>query len=182
MALRLFAGIALDEQIRATCADVAARLRNAGLSARFEAPEKYHLTLAFLGPVEPERIGDIQVALASAAASCTRFALVLDRVGAFPHEHRPRVVFLGARRTPPPFQALAGAVRGSLEPQGFDFGQQAIPHVTLARVRGGNAHLPLLALTPIALEVRAVTLFESMRDSATSRYEVRFRTPLNDGA
>ncbi len=52
---RLFVGIALDENTRQRCAKVAETLQRTGFDARFESPEKYHVTLAFLGNVAPAR-------------------------------------------------------------------------------------------------------------------------------
>jgi 2'-5' RNA ligase len=171
---KLFAGIALDARARAACAAVAEDLRKTGLAAKYEAPEKLHATLAFLGFVEPSRVEEIRAALASCAQRSTPFDVTLDKLGAFPHERRPRVVYVGAREQGAPFRTLAGNVRESYAALGFEFHDDAVAHVTIARVKESKRPLPLVEFEPIALEIRELVLFESLPDPAnkTSRYEI----------
>lgn len=178
--IKLFAGIELSPAVRKACAAISDRLRGSGLNARFEAPEKLHITLAFLGWVEPEAIGSIGEALEQATHEGAPFDLTLDKLGAFPHERRPRVVWLGARKNNAAFQSLARTVRAEFEELGVSFEKDALAHITLARVKGGDAHLPQLDVKPMNLQVNALTLFESIPYSRTTRYEVRARSALND--
>jgi 2'-5' RNA ligase len=178
---RLFAGIALDDGVRAACAGVSQELQKTGYAAKFEAPEKLHVTLAFLGWVEPARVDDVKSAL-RAAASSAPFGITLDKIGAFPHERKPRVVFVGAREQGAPFRALAAAVRQRYAALGFDFDNDAVAHVTLARSKPPQRPLPLIEFVPIPLRVESLTLFESLPDPVhkTSRYEVLATIALGD--
>lgn len=177
---RLFAGIALDDAARAACAAVAVRLRATGFAARFEEPAKLHLTLAFLGNVDAARVDDVVESLRSAAAGRARFELALDKLGAFPNERRPRVVYIGAGRHGADFRGLAETVRAAYHDRGFHFGDDPVAHVTIARVKQSRRPLPLVDVAPIALCVAGLTLFESVFDNEknTSRYEVLFQSPL----
>ena len=170
---RLFVGVALSERSRAACAHVAEELRKTGFAARYEAPEKLHVTLAFLGFVEPAKVELIVSALASCAEASKVCSVTLDKLAAFPHERRPRVVYVGARDQGAPFRAVARAVREAYAALGFEFGQDAVAHVTVARVKESKRPLPVLEFPPIPLTVAALTLFESLPDPAnkTSRYE-----------
>lgn len=178
MKLKLFAGIDLNERVRAACNGVAQRLRDSGFDARFEAAEKLHITLAFLGWVDPENVEAVRNALNTVAQSVAPFDLTLDKLGAFPHERKPRIVWIGAREQGAAFRTLAQTARTSYEALGFTFDKEAVAHVTIARVKGGDAHLPMLDLKPIQLPVRGLTLFESIPANRTTRYEVRARYPL----
>ena len=175
---KLFTGIDLPPSVRAACNDVTERLRSTGLDARFEPPEKLHITLAFLGWVEPESIEAIRNALARAAQSAEPFEMTLDKFGAFPHERKPRVIWIGASEQGAPLRELSRAVRANYEALGFTFEKNAVAHVTIARVKGGDAHLPVLDVKPMKLAVRDLTLFESIPAGPTTRYEVRARYPL----
>ena len=172
---RLFVGVDLQREARARCAAVAEEVRTTGFDARYERPEKLHLTLAFLGFVEPSRVEAIATALDAAAAASEPFAVVLDKLGAFPNERRPRVVYVGARDQGASFRKLASAVRDRYREMGFAFNDDAVAHVTIARVKASHRPLPLVEFTPIPLDVRELALFESHPDPArkTSRYEVR---------
>jgi 2'-5' RNA ligase len=180
---KLFAGIALDERTREGCARIARRLESAGLAARFEAPEKYHLTLAFLGWVDAERVGEIDAALRAVAARGRRFALTLDRIGAFPHERAPRVVWIGCRDQGEPFRALANDARRTYAELGFTIDKDAVAHVTVARVKARRSPVPMLdAIEPMRLHVRELTLFESIPAGRTTRYEPLAVVPLGSAA
>lgn len=179
---KLFAGIELDKRVRARCAQVAARLGTQGLQARFELEEKLHITLAFLGWVDPERVQDISDALDAAANAAAPFTLSLDKIGAFPSERRPKIIWIGSRDQGPAYRRLAQAARASFEPLGFTFEKDAVAHVTIARVKGGRAHLPLLEVGPVHVHVTHISLFESLPAGPTTRYEVRHRAKLNPNA
>jgi len=171
---RLFVGIELDDRSRGACAAVAEELRKTGFAAKYEAPEKLHVTLAFLGFVDPARVDAIAAELMSCAAQSAPFDVTLDKLGAFPHERKPRIVYAGAREQGTPFRALAANVRDRYEALGFEFSNDPVAHVTIARVKESKRPLPLLEFAPIPLDVAALALFESLPDPAnnTSRYIV----------
>jgi 2'-5' RNA ligase len=177
---RLFVGIALDARARAACAAVAEEVRKTGLAAKYEAPEKLHATLAFLGFVEPSRVEEIRAALESCGNRSKPFRVALDKLSAFPHERRPRVVYVGAREQGAPFRELAENVRDAFAALGFEFHNDAVAHVTIARVKESTRPLPLVEFAPIAVDIQELALFESLPDPAnkTSRYEIIARVTL----
>ncbi|MGA8097091.1 MAG: RNA 2',3'-cyclic phosphodiesterase [Candidatus Cybelea sp.] len=177
---KLFIGIDLDEDARARCTAVSQALRDTGFDARYESPEKLHVTLAFLGYVEPTLCEEVFSELGAACAATKPFPLTLDKLGAFPHERRPRVVYVGARQQGAPFRELAQSVRAAYARLDFEFKEDAVAHVTIARVKESKRPLPLLEFPPIRLEVEALTLFESLPDPSrkTSRYEVKLAVGL----
>jgi 2'-5' RNA ligase len=177
---KLFAGIELDGHVREASAEVSAALRATGFDARYEATEKLHVTLAFLGFVEPSRGEEVAAALTGAAARVVPFAVSLDKLGAFPHERRPRVVYIGSRAQGEAFRTLAGEIRNRYAELGFAFESDAVAHVTIARVKAPQKTLPLVEFAPIVLEIRELALFESLPDPArnTSRYKIVARAPF----
>lgn len=180
--LKIFAGIELDNRVRAQCAKIGTRLADHGFDARFEPADKLHITLAFLGWVESERVEALRESLRLAATAVRPFTLTLDALGAFPHERRPKIVWIGSHDQGAPYRMLAGSARHAYEPLGFTFDKDAVAHVTIARVKGGRAHLPMLEVKPMHLHVTAVSLFESVPAGPTTRYEVLDRAPLNPNA
>jgi 2'-5' RNA ligase len=175
---KLFTGIELDDAVRAWCSDIATRLQASALPGRFESPEKFHITLAFLGWVDAEQVEGIRDVMRHAARQIQPFTIALDRIGAFPHERRPRVVWAGSHNQGEGFRALANAVQTGYSGLGFQFDKAPVAHVTLARIKEGRAHLPMLDVRPVHLRVKHVTLFESLPTGRTTRYEVRDRAPL----
>ena len=177
---RLFVAVALDDAARRACADVAERLRAKGFPGRFVAPENYHVTIAFLGGVEADRIDDVIGALRRTAPALHPFALPLDAVGAFPNSKRPRVAWTGPASPVHSFGTLSGVVRAELAAHSFTFDPHAEPHVTIAR-SDGLAPLPAVAPPRDAVAVvDALTLFESHTLPTGARYEARVRVPLGE--
>jgi 2'-5' RNA ligase len=181
---RLFVGIPLDDATRSACAGVSEGLQRTGFAARYEAADKFHVTLAFLGNAGANRYEAIANALNGVAAQNAPFPLTLDKIGAFPHERKPRVVYIGAREQGASFRALAQAVRDSYAALGFHFEDDSVAHVTIARVKDPRAPLRSIEFAPIAFEVGSLSLFESLFDpkANTSRYEITRAAPLVAGA
>ncbi|SRR5579871_1754125 len=171
---RLFVGIGLSERARAACAIAADALRATGFAARYESLEKFHVTLAFLGNVDARRGSTVAPALERALEQTKAFAITLDKVAAFPHERKPRIVYLGSRNQGEDFRRLSKLTRAALSALGFSFDDDAVAHVTIARVKESRRPLPLIEFDPIELQIDGVSLFESIfeRPRNTSRYEI----------
>jgi RNA 2',3'-cyclic 3'-phosphodiesterase len=175
---KLFVGIDLDERTRARCAELASRLNGHGVTARFEPPQKLHITVAFLGWIDPQMMESIVQAFRTTASQTPAFTITLDKIGAFPHERNPHVVWIGTRRAPPAFRQLAADIRSAYQEIGFSFEKEPVAHITIARIKQQRVHLPVLSFRPLRMQVKHLTLFDSIPDGRTTRYEVRDRAPL----
>ncbi|MEP7206549.1 MAG: RNA 2',3'-cyclic phosphodiesterase [Casimicrobiaceae bacterium] len=134
---------------------------------RATAPDNLHLTLAFVGTVrvaEVERLVAIGETIARATGA---FPLTLDRLGSF---RAPGVVWLGARLTPAPLQAMAIALGAALAAAGYAVDARMFKaHVTLAR-RCDAAPSGTHAQTPITWIADALTLTASTLAPGGPRY------------
>ena len=176
---KLFVGLSIGPDTRERISEIAHRLEEQGLDARFEDPRKYHLTLAFLGWVDSSQVEPIRAAMQGAAVRTRPFNISLDTVAAFPDNRRARVVFLGARTAPEEFLTLCGLLRKTYSAMGFPFKDPAVTHVTLARINTRKSPVPqIVDFPPIVVPVGALTLFDSMPDKHTTRYEKVFSSPL----
>lgn len=175
---KLFTGISLDAKTRAACAEIADRLQCSGMRGRLEQPEKLHITLAFLGWVNPQEVEAIERGLHESAACAAPFSITLDSIGAFPHERNPHIVWIGSREVNPGFAGLSAHVRSVYEALGFTFRKAFVPHVTIARIKEHKTHLPIIDVTPMPMKVSRITLFESLPAGRTTRYEVRTEAKL----
>ena len=171
--MRLFVAADLDTVSREACARVAERLREQGWPGRWVAPENYHLTVAFLGSVDPARLPDVLTAVGDAAPQLAPFDVPLDTVGAFPNARRPRVVWVGPQIAVPAFGTLCGVVRSELAALGFTFEPHTDAHVTLARAAGPTVALPAVDPPRIPpLPIVELTIYESFTERGGARYEV----------
>ena len=151
--------------------------------ARFVDHTNYHLTIAFLGNIAHGQIEPIASAIDTVGAGHTPFDLTFDRIGAFPNERRPRVVYVGSRGSSPKYRALADDVRATVTALGFALEENdAIPHVTIARIARSNRQpLPMLDIRSFDMSVGELTLFESVPFEGTTRYIIRHRSKFGNG-
>ena len=136
--MRLFVSIDLPARLTDAVAGAQARFADAeGL--RFVDPETAHLTLSFLGDVDPERVGAVEAALdrAVADAGVDPFDLRVGGFGVFPALDYISVVWAGVREGAGVAETtrLNDAVERELGKLGFEGDDHAFtPHVTLARM------------------------------------------------
>ena len=177
---RLFIAIPLDEGVTDNLArvDTAANLRG----ARWVPAENMHLTLAFLGDVDPPRLPELEEALFTASAEVLEpLRLRVQGIGAFPDELAVRTLWAGLDGDVPQLIELRKRVTQELKLRGFDFDQRRFrPHITLARLRQAQPmpeRLPRLQQFG-ELVIDELQLVESHLHSTGARYVVRSDVPL----
>jgi RNA 2',3'-cyclic 3'-phosphodiesterase len=134
--VRLFVAVDPGERFRA---EVSPRLDawRARWDLGWVKPEQLHVTLRFLGAWPPERLDDLQTALAEAAGERPAFAMRAGGLDAFPGWRRPRVLFL-QMESDGALAALAAGVDGAVARRCPGLGAAAgefRAHLTLARFR-----------------------------------------------
>jgi 2'-5' RNA ligase len=94
--LRVFCAVELPDELRARVAERARRLRAEfpEVRASWERPEKLHITLKFLGDVEPARVEALSGAAERAVVNLEPFELTVGGPGSFPPHGPPRVLWL----------------------------------------------------------------------------------------
>jgi 2'-5' RNA ligase len=128
---RLFVALPVPDSLK----QIAARLPRKGLDARWTAPDDLHITIRFLGDVEPGNIPAIEQAL----SRVRRAPFYVDVRGLGVFENDRQTVFYANVESTRKLTALCADITDVLTPLGFDFGTRPfIPHVTLARTGGGD--------------------------------------------
>lgn len=124
--------------------------------------ENLHLTLAFLGRVDDQRIGEISSAIAGLVQGHVDFSVRLGGLGAFPSTRRARVIWAGLDDPAQGISGLADSVGEAMERLGFPREKRAFsPHVTVARLKTPRRVELDEALEPISFPVERISLFES---------------------
>ena len=104
---------------------------------RLTAPERVHLTLKFLGEVQPEDLTRVGSALKRIGQHGEPFDAAVSGFGVFPSARRARILWAGIGRGAEGFGSLARAVEDLLEPEGFaGEDRPLVPHLTLGRAQG----------------------------------------------
>jgi len=131
--VRLFVAVDVPEAVRASLAELSARLQKICPSARWVRLEGVHITLKFIGEVSPEQVESIRQALGSLPGFAP-IELRFAGLGFFPSARRPRVFWAGVEAGPQ-LTALVAAIEMKLEPLGIPPEKRAFqPHLTLARI------------------------------------------------
>ncbi|MEL6373808.1 MAG: RNA 2',3'-cyclic phosphodiesterase [Pseudomonadota bacterium] len=172
---RLFAALTLPDDARLRLS----MLRGPLQQAKWVEADLLHLTLRFAGDLDRRQAREWYAALADVSAD--PFALEISGTGAFGGD-RPRSVWAGIKRSRP-LEALQAAIetasrRAGLAPEPRNFH----PHVTLARMRRGNAHdiatflhdTAAFALPPIAIDSFCVLASRDRRGGGPYVEDARF--------
>ena len=178
--MRLFTAVGLPASIAEPLAEAAPKLLPAARSAariRWTPAANMHLTLSFLGSVDPARLEAIRQTLARVEQP--RLRVTLQGAGLFAHAG----VFLAKVEPSPALLALAEQVATSLEAVGIPREARPYqPHVTLARSKGLISLAPSMADHPAfhqSFEAAEFRLYESITRPEGAHYEVLHAYPLS---
>ena len=117
---------------------VLGRIDACGQNVRTIHSERLHLTLRFLGDIEPRAVSSINAALECVCSSCARFTLIVRGLDAFPGRQRPSVVWAGIDGAEPLID-IADELEKALRRKGFPRADRPFrPHLTLARIRNSR--------------------------------------------
>jgi len=183
--MRTFLCLPIDEALRERLSALGRNLRErVHVRASWVRPENYHVTVRFLGEIDPMLTIPLRDACDIVAARIPPFGLRIDRLGAFPSAERARVLWAGGDG-PPPFRALVSSVEDELTTLGFERGREAaVSHVTVARIKGrpdGSIREAFDALRDVpewVLRVERLALMESELTPYGARYNPLFSLPL----
>jgi 2'-5' RNA ligase len=135
--MRAFFCLPLDADVRAGIARAAERIRReARVSASWVEPDNYHITLRFLGDIDPSSTVQLKGLATEVAGECGAFSIALREIGAFPSLDRARVLWVGGK-APEGFRTLVESLNKSLADLGFpDEPKPVVAHATIARLKG----------------------------------------------
>jgi 2'-5' RNA ligase len=134
--MRAFFCLPLPSVVREQIARAASSLRKeVSVAATWVAAENYHVTLRFLGEIDPMDTVPLERLTERISERIDPFLLSLNRLGAFPSAERARVLWVGGE-SPEAFVHLARDLNGGLAELGFDVERKpAVAHVTIARLK-----------------------------------------------
>lgn len=134
--IRCFVAIEIPEPIQNRLARIQETLRQQIQKASWVKPGNIHLTLKFLGDVDPDDLDSIEEAIKEATSRHHSFSLRIGGVGAFPNLARPRVIWTGVKVGAEQVSALAQDINLALSHCGFPLEAKKFnPHLTIARLK-----------------------------------------------
>ncbi|MGH2569340.1 MAG: RNA 2',3'-cyclic phosphodiesterase [Bacteroidota bacterium] len=134
--VRSFIALPTADSVKDRIATILAELIQLNADVKWDSSEKFHITLKFLGSVEPQVLEKLIPALATIASVQTSFDLTFQELGGFPNLEQPRVLWVGTSNNES-LLALQRHVEETCVRFGFPKEQRAFhPHITLGRVKG----------------------------------------------
>lgn len=179
--MRLFIGIDLPEELRLAIYQFQSELRQLGVRGSWKVPKNLHITLEFLGELEPHTILPLQKALVKVAAHHLPFSLSIGGLGVFPSWKRPHTLWTAVSSGFDALHKVRDELHQELTHQGFVLENRPFkPHLTLA----SRPELDAQAVSTVAkkvlgtFQVTELILFESKAIRGQRVYTALFRAPL----
>ncbi len=183
--MRLFVGIAVDDQIKRRMLRIGDRIDVRDARVRWCSSEQLHLTLKFIGEVADSQVTPIRDAVRGVAEKLEPFAIQIANTGCFPEQGPVRIVWVGGSE---PSGILIKAVQGleaSLEPLGIVREKRTFSeHFTIGRVKFDHSHGRLRAaivastFEPARQDVGQIVLYQSILSGAGVQYTPILRAEL----
>jgi len=140
--MRLFVALGLSREVGLGLAGLVDEFRLADATQRWVSPQNLHVTLKFMGEVDPDRLPCVTAALAGVRLP-EPVSLEFRGLGFFPNERRPSVIWVGIEAGP----ALARLAREiDLAAASCGVAREArpfAPHLTLGRFSQARVPEPL---------------------------------------
>ncbi len=201
--IRAFLAVELSQKLRAEVALVQQELKgktepdmNRNRHISWVQPAKIHFTIKFLGHMDEQLLDPLLGVVEQAIGSQPSVNVPLERLGAFPRPHSPRVLWVGPSEH---WERGTEAkrmveVRGAIEEAGESMGflreaKPFSPHLTLARIKMGERRIgAALAKSGVldrplslgSLAVESVVLMKSELKPAGSVYTRLWEARLKD--
>ncbi|MFC2076096.1 RNA 2',3'-cyclic phosphodiesterase [candidate division KSB1 bacterium] len=183
--MRTFIAVDLPETVRDSLRELQAGLRGRSDGVKWVRVEGMHLTLKFLGEIDPDLVSGIDRVLQEAARSIKPFRIALSGLGAFPGLSRPRVIWVGVDGELEPLQNLKSGIDKGLAELGFPKDDRSFkPHITLGRVKGkidGRRLVGDKNYTTDHFLICRVRLIESILKPTGAEYSEVLSRPLTAG-
>lgn len=165
--MRVFIGVRLPEAIKEQLGAVQAEVKRASHKGSFTDPDNFHLTMRFIGEVDPEQKSAIETALARCTAGQVTFQIETAGLGNFFKKNK-WIIWLGVKESRQLHQ-LYDQLNAELLGQATTVADEVafIPHLTLGRGIVLSQEWETLSKVPLPsdqkIPVTALTLFESVR-------------------
>ncbi len=150
--------------------------------------DSMHLTMKFIGDVEPEAKARIIASVNTLVSKCNTFDFSLRGLGVFPNKKQPRVLWLGVDAGREKMIRLCEDVQSVLKPLGFAPEKRKFhPHLTLARIKSMRGISALMDVMQSHSNVFCgktrlahLTLYKSQLHPDGARYTALHTWPLQN--
>jgi len=183
---RSFIAVDLSGEIRQAVAAVQNELRRATKDVRWVASHGIHLTLKFLGDIDPAFVETIAARMHEAVDGIRPFPVTIRGIGGFPNLRNPRVLWVGVQDQSEFLHTVHTRLEQGLMGVGFEPENRPFhPHLTLGRVKIRQVRGPFSELAETMknrylgdLTIDEIILFRSQLKPSGAEYTKLAAVPL----
>ncbi|MGA1871313.1 MAG: RNA 2',3'-cyclic phosphodiesterase [bacterium] len=138
--IRSFIAILLPENIKLNLDELSQKLKNnldsTSTKISWIRSESIHLTLKFLGTIDPAQVKPILQKLNDIACTTQPFSITMEGLGVFPNFSHPRVLWVGIKEGAKEICHLQRRVEEKMKEVGFTIEKKEFnAHCTLGRIK-----------------------------------------------
>ncbi len=136
MGIRSFIAINLSESTKEGLEGIKINFKSTLSRSKIKWVDKdnFHITLRFLGDIEPGDITKIEDAIGNFILNYSTFTIEFHEIGVFPGIRKPRILWIGSDY-PDIFRNFYSGFRSRLDSIGFLEDKSFLPHITLGRIK-----------------------------------------------
>jgi 2'-5' RNA ligase len=183
---RLFIAAPLPSSVTDQLGHLVDDLSSRDLPVRWTAPNAFHLTFHFIGEVTPERAELLRMSFANLSPRTGPIRTRTGRLGTFPNDKRPRILWVGLDGQTDKLAALRDEVGTMLTRLGVEVEEGPFkPHLTIGRARDTvdrlfpyqvgeafkSSSVREIVDTPVEFSISEVILYRSVLEKSGARYE-----------
>jgi 2'-5' RNA ligase len=166
--------------------DLQPLIKELGGRPKWLEADNIHLTLKFVGDIDPALMFTIRDELRDMGKTHSPFSFDSQGTGCFPNETRPRIVYAGIGSGLDEINVLREEIENRLEEKGITKDSRTfIPHISVGRIKTRNKEVNLSEVIAPYVEtdygtsqIAEVLLFESRLDPSGPIYRIIERVPL----
>lgn len=183
--MRLFIGLELSKDVKTKLLDIQQKCRPTIQSGRFHQSENFHLTIRYLGEVDPQQKVKLEEVIEKAAGNAEEIRFVIDKLNVFVKKNT-FILWAGL-----PFNKTLNDLYFCVEHALLEYTDYEkefrpfSPHITLGRnirfkEKMSLEYLPdkLPQFSPFSSSINYLTLFESSNSNGRLNYLPIYRAPL----
>ena len=184
--IRTFVAVPVPGAVTDFLTQIQRRLKTSSINIRWIPAANIHLTLKFLGDIDPVRVPEIKTQLDVASRSTAPFVLNARGVGVFPNRRQARVIWVGLTGDLNQLEQLKKNIESGLGSIGFKSDRRPFrAHLTIGRMRQrpdpkalGALLAPLKDETGEPFDIDQIRFFQSMLRPSGAEYKLLHSAPL----
>ncbi|MBR9986438.1 MAG: RNA 2',3'-cyclic phosphodiesterase [Desulfosarcina sp.] len=134
--LRAFVAVPIPDAVALFLMQIQAQLQLPKRNIRWVAAKNIHLTLKFLGDIDPSRVPAVAAQMDAAANATAAFSLTAKGVGVFPDLGHARVLWVGLVGDLDRLKTIQAALESGMASAGFKRETRGFgAHLTIGRIR-----------------------------------------------